>query len=1308
MADSREFVLIGSFKDGITPELAKINKQIADLKASFAGVGSKKNSGFRGATKEIGKLVSANKNLTSSFRQVQSSVSTTTGELKKYITVLNKATVANNKFQKSGGSMGGSAFARNMRDANREAERYLRTLQQINRQSPRNMKPPTGGGGGGGRGGAGGGRSSRGGMGSGPGGFHMAEFGFTFTLGNTLANIMTGAITRGFSIGVDIMQKPFQYFANALSERIQDEQSDIKAAGGIFAVSKRQKDPLVRTMDEAMEFTQENNKLMAELAAALPGSTQDYIETGKRISDSIARIVSGDRVKAIEYANQLRREEGKETIIGQDRAAAKQAYTTLLGQMTKQTTLAGLGGGARSTMGAYGLPQLTERMLTQDEVTMGQFQRYSAIFKDPLVMDALNRFIPKVNATTAGTMERFVMLDKMFKEVVPPEMIRKFERSSAGIIEMFNTAIFGPETGIFGIGRKMKGLGKAMDDYGRYITILEDGTRVVAKSIDDATDIDLSVFDLFRDILANVSIVLGPIITNLNLLFDPLLKTASLLTDARHATGKFLLSFEKYTKGFQDMAKDMSEADRNVFVKIPAVLRGSLASINNLLADVGIISEGEFLKNADKLMSLEFDPGQMIRDFLDKFLKSDLAGEIGELIGSIAGTVLSEVANVTGFVSGRIAGTGKLFAGLEKGFKDAKGFEAINKIFADVFDSLFKLLFEFAKRIPLKGYLLGGFMLILPAVAQGIGMKIASAMLKLPEMLVEKDILGKIFGAIKNAFSGVKPVNVRDLGSTPRITDPSRMLPAAEEVGGALAQSSKAGPLAKGMDAFRKFFTGFAKYAKGIGPRFLGFFKGLTGKLFILGGVITSIVSLFQGKDLATSLAEGAGPVLGAALGAALIPFLGPIGPLIGSMIGSWVGSTKAVTEPLAEVFQSLFGALEGFGSVIMMVVTLTGDLVGGVARLIGSVLGVEGEFDGLKIILAPITLAFQALEVGLKGLALLLTEMRVFFTRYFGSSEDYQKAIEERDAAKASMKSSQGRANAYNAPMLGDEALRKQLNNAVYELQNSKTLKADRSAELRAFISESRKLLGQKNSGGAGPTAPAPAVTPTKPAVGGVSGLTPTQADMAWYQKAMAGSTTPTTPPPAPPEVKATADNTLNLNAKAAQQITQSAQTHQVTQEVKTNTLTTNTILGNIKSGIMSVSSKVDLLQAAIVSNLTTISVGVTTMSNLLAAVAANNGGGGGKGKPKHVAHALGFRNPAFFSDQSAAQRWEKSMVSGSVRVASITGNSAEGFGGGTNVTNNINITQQPGQDSRELASLVAYEIVTAMKTVEDGNILV
>ena len=58
MADPRTFTLIGEFKDGITPELEKINKELTKLKNGFAGVGNRKNTGFRGATQEIGKLVS--------------------------------------------------------------------------------------------------------------------------------------------------------------------------------------------------------------------------------------------------------------------------------------------------------------------------------------------------------------------------------------------------------------------------------------------------------------------------------------------------------------------------------------------------------------------------------------------------------------------------------------------------------------------------------------------------------------------------------------------------------------------------------------------------------------------------------------------------------------------------------------------------------------------------------------------------------------------------------------------------------------------------------------------------------------------------------------------------------------------------------------------------------------------------------------------------------------------------------------------------------------------------------------------------
>jgi hypothetical protein len=91
------------------------------------------------------------------------------------------------------------------------------------------------------------------------------------------------------------------------------------------------------------------------------------------------------------------------------------------------------------------------------------------------------------------------------------------------------------------------------------------------------------------------------------------------------------------------------------------------------------------------------------------------------------------------------------------------------------------------------------------------------------------------------------------------------------------------------------------------------------------------------------------------------------------------------------------------------------------------------------------------------------------------------------------------------------------------------------------------------------------------------------------------------------------------------------------------------------------------------------------------------------------HVAYAFGKGNPALFSSKQAAERFERSMVPSSVRVGSITGNSAEGFGGGsTNVTNNITINQQPGQDADQLAMIVANKISEAVADARAASILV
>jgi hypothetical protein len=69
-------------------------------------------------------------------------------------------------------------------------------------------------------------------------------------------------------------------------------------------------------------------------------------------------------------------------------------------------------------------------------------------------------------------------------------------------------------------------------------------------------------------------------------------------------------------------------------------------------------------------------------------------------------------------------------------------------------------------------------------------------------------------------------------------------------------------------------------------------------------------------------------------------------------------------------------------------------------------------------------------------------------------------------------------------------------------------------------------------------------------------------------------------------------------------------------------------------------------------------------------------------------------------FTNLSAARSWEESMVPGSVKVASITGNSSEGFGGETNVVNHFNITQQPGEPSEALANRIATLFYDAMNS--------
>ena len=889
MADPRQFTLIGEFRDGITPELEKINRQLAALKSNFAGVGSKKNTGFRGATQEIGKLVSAHKNLANSIKTVGNELRSATGVLQQYRREMGKAAAATRAFQKSGGNMGSAAFAKNMRAANTEAQRYLRTLQQINSQKPRAMRAPSGGGGGGRQSGGRGGRGGGGG-GAGPGGFHMAEFGFAYTLGSGISQPIQNAIAKGFQIGVGFMTKPFEYFANRLGERMRDELSDLKAAGGFFSMAKRQKDPFVKSFAESIQFTQENNKVMARLAASLPGKTQDYIEVAKRVSDSVARTVLNDRAATMKMAEKIRagdiRTYGAKSITEMTGTeATKKTIQVLLGDLTKDTVLAGMGGrsGAGGAMGAYGLPQLSERMISQDEVSMGQMQRYSAIFSDPMIMDALQRNISKINATSKNSADRLQAIADMYKEIVTPELVERYRRTLAGVAETFNTAIFGEETGLFGLGRKMEGLGVKFNEYGQML----DKTGEVTTDLTQAAREDLAIYDLFRDILVNVGQVIAPIVENLSMIYDPLKQLGFELNKAREITYKVLQSFNQYRKGFEDYGKRFKGLEKEKF-DATRDLRAALLTIGNVMAEFKVIGEGDFANLLTQLKDPNAQMGPILQKMVDQFLTSDVAGKIGEFIGTIVGTVLTEVAKVTGFISGRLKQSNKLFEGMKKGFEDAGGPAAFRAIFRDVFMSIGKLLWEIAKVIPLEVYMLAAAMVVLPAAAQGLGMALAQAitgaMGKLGKKLTPM-MSDSIAGAGgQGGRRGGSFMQTRAMRRQQLLMQRAARRRAAPYIQGAQTLG------AFGQDAFMstRVGKGFATAGRGIGA----VSKVVPGAA-VAGGVLSGANSLMQGEGIGRAIAQTFGTVIGATAGSVF----GPVGTVLGGMAGD------AITRKLFSVF---------------------------------------------------------------------------------------------------------------------------------------------------------------------------------------------------------------------------------------------------------------------------------------------------------------------------------------------------------------------------------------------------------------------
>lgn len=1415
MADPRTFVLIGDFQDNITPALESINNSIAGLKRTMSTMTSKRGGGFSDVTQSVGKLVSAQIHLKEAIEGVGAAAKAATDDLKAYKNVVGKVASAHYHIQKSG-TAAGKAQTKFWEGANNELNAYRRNMESL-QKSTRIRNPATpysrrqtaplpemraetsrrGGGGGGGNNGGGGGG----------GGFHVGRggvardevFAFGQTLGFTLSDIITGAITKGFEIGVQLMMAPFQYFANSFQERVQDQLDDLKAAGGLFSISKRSESPFLKTIDDAIDFQQETNATFAKMAGQLPGVTNDYVQVGKRLSDTMARVVFQQEnvAGAIERANKIRAtEEGRRFYGGEIKGtgieAQKEAYKTLLGDMTKLTTLAGMGGTARGgTRGAYGIPALTERMMSEDEVSMAQMQRYASIFGDPMIADALERNIDKINATTKKGLARMDAIREMWQEILTPELVDKLRTSVDGIYQGIKSSLFDPDSGLFGLGREFEKFGKRMDSFGRYI----DKTGKVVTNVNDAADANLSFFEILANIFSNTGQVLAPLIDAIRDIWDPLKGLSRQLMLARHYTGELARTFNEYREGLKLLAKQAGKGA----IMDTLDLRAALAAINNLFLQFKVIDAKQFTYVAKTLQDASADPTKLVQPMVDMFLNSNIAEKIGHFLGTLIATVLTEVANMVDFIANKVGGN-KLTSGFAKGFTDGKGFEAIVKIYQGIFKVMGEALMFLWENTPFKAKIIGIVALLIPAFAAGFVVAFANLLegmfgaaikalkkCKTPPMTGLCGIGGGPGGkpggrpgapgmpagfvpspAKPNVRTGVvanqtlRPVGPRPPegfghialpGTAPAITSgvtasgktpsiPKPIKPLTKPSFGALSslKGKGVGLIASAMIGLAVKAPALAKAGKAV--------VGMAKSLPVLGVALTGVDFAMRkaggqdtGKAAGGAIGAGVGGAVGASLGSMIpIPVLGTVlGGLLGSTVGAWIG------ESVVPFFQNLPATLSTAWQSTVAWFNNAPERFGEWLHKMWNGIANWWETDW-PILLLNFQIWLDELGAALKkGLKKTIDKAAAWATDptnwanlLKGITTGVMAAFNPMALVKlgfdlgtkilSGLKAGWDKVPTNGGPKVGDTRKLKSGKMAVYTEDG--WVQQDATSSYGGSLGDA-VASEMKNKPPGSDLVIANSSETVIPAAGG-HGMMDFVETLRWGFVAMMGA------------------------FKEAQQ-KQDALLSNIDQTLKANQQATNAKLmaiekkfttpgvagglgGAAAGGVdaftgMAQSYGLQMTsgyrpgdpgwhganRARDFSNGTGPTPQMMAFAQFLASTYGSNlkeliytplgfsikngqrvapYAQGSHYNHVHVAYAMGLGNGVAFSSLRGAQSWENSMVSGSVKVASVTGNSAEGFGG--NTVGNLNVTVNAGSisDPDILADVVAQRILSEMQS--------
>jgi hypothetical protein len=1314
MAEERTFTLVGQFKDNITPSLKKLNTQLTATAKSF----EKMQKMVRPIAKDLAIMGDAASRMTTGMGGQRNAFETNLRAMKQYRGELGKISAAQRQMERKF-KVPAAPFA------------------------PESSRPRGGGG-----------RPSR------PAAprSYAPDMGDGFTIEKgVVANLATNFVEGVFNQITGAVGKAVNYVKGALQERIEDEMSDIQSAGGILSIGKERNVAWADTYKEAMGIQTKLNAEMANLAASLPGDTQDYVNNMKQVTDTTMKITLQNgpaMITAMQGFNSSVKTQ-------------KDAYVEATKQLAKYTTLGSLG-----STGGVPITALAEQILNMDKVNIKSMKtKFAQLQKNPLLSGALEKFESEMNKASAGSADRYKAMIKAFEQAFPAEVLDAMTNSADGIIQGLKSGLLNPDVGLLGLGRKIK---ISFAGLNRSLGPLEE---------------DLSVFDMFLGVFKAFGMVVAPIISELPKIIEPFQSLLDPLKQFYVIAENTIGNFKTATAKFQGMKLDF------------AAFRGSLSAIGQLAKAFG--GDKTKIDALDKmLLSGKLDFGAALRQAFDALFSSDALKKFGKAIGESLSGFLRMLADMAK-TGGQLANQSGLIGGFLEGWKKNGGTEALLTIVKEIIGVVVKAIvaagFEIATTdpisaavvatlfiAPLRAKMLDFLKMFFTRSAANIGTGLARGATGLQgpmQSAAGSQGLGA-GAAIRNSFRGTLAGRAGTRLQTFAQNRAPGMMAAGGAVGGRLSavggrlagMGRSMGALGGGataltavtgaLDTFSQL-SEIEKERKSLEIERLSAQKSGDYQRVADIGKQQAALSAQKGQVSASGVGGTVGAVAGGALGAAIA---GPIGAMIGSQLGQTLGNTfgpaignwwnssalpaltslwNTVSTAFSNAFNGIRAWLAGWGTSIGATFTSVKD------SIIGAFTNLRGFFanlpsligSGLRLVFAPQLAILNVIAGAVRSAVGFLSNLK--FPSFLGGGGGGGTPAKGKPKAKAKGEPGKGFGNLASAvnyemknkpagsdlvianssetviPAAGGYGTQelfatlhqgfentkstferisqgvninrqdmvagfKQSEQKGTERANATNSRIDKYqsttvsqissisqnvASLSAQVKQMSSMgmaggmggIGGGGGGGGGATAGGKGGTGTGPGYGGAGGKI--AGALGTYIKQTGGAPGSIHEHPQHGGVKYKHSPTSYHYQGRAIDIGAYA---------------------NEQAGVMSRIAQFNAKN------------GVKPVEWLHARNAS------GHNDHVHVAYALGKGNPALFSSKEAAQKWEKSMVPSSVKVGSITGNSAEGFGGGTTVTNNITIQQMPGQSADELAMVVAQKISEAVADARAASILV